>query len=90
MRSKRAVGARARVARERSLCTMSGPPLGIPFGEQSRRNHDAIMMRSMSHHWHSASDALDAAVNARGARSSAGRLSAAPSVSNQDVIMMQS
>ena len=36
---------------------MRGPPLGSPLGEQSWRNHDAIMIRLMSNQWHSASDA---------------------------------
>ena len=39
---------------------MRGPPLGSPLvinHKQSRRNHDAIMIRFISHHWHSASEA---------------------------------
>ena len=42
-RDKSAVGARGARAKRR-------PPLGGPLGEQSRCNHDAIMIRLMSHH----------------------------------------
>jgi hypothetical protein len=59
MRSWLEAGGR-RAWRASEACTKRGPPLGSPFGEQSWRNHDAIMVRLMSHHWHSASDALEA------------------------------
>ena len=56
------------------------------------------MIRLMSHHWHSASDALEAvgrrawrASEACTMRGSVGRFSAAPLVSNHEVMfMMQS
>jgi hypothetical protein len=59
-------------------------------GEKSRCNHGAIMIRLVSRHWNSASDALVSGQYALTASErGAGRLSAAPSVSNQDVIMIQ-
>jgi hypothetical protein len=51
------------------------------------------MIRLMSPHWHSASDSLVAGGRRAWLASEAlagGRLSAAPSVSNHDVIMKQS
>ena len=76
---------------------MRGPLLDGPLGEHTWRNHDAIMMRLMSHRWHSASDENEAggrrawrASEACTMRGRVGRFSAAPSVSNHEVIMMQS
>ena len=42
-----------RAWRASEACTMRWPPLGSPLGEHTWRNHDAIMMRLMSHRWHS-------------------------------------
>ena len=71
-----------------------GPPLGSPLGEQSQGNHDAIMIRLMGHHWHSASDENEAggrrAWRASEACTMRGPPLGSPSVSNHEVIMMQS
>jgi hypothetical protein len=57
-------------------------------------NHDAIMIRVddrlMSHHWHSASDALEAGDRRAWRVIILGPPLGGPSVSNHDVIMMQS
>ena len=50
-----------------------------PFGDHARCNHDAIMIRLVSHQWHSASDERISGQSARAASErSAGRLLAAP------------
>jgi hypothetical protein len=50
-----------------------------PLDKQSRRNHEAIMIRVMSHQWRSASVERVSGRSAREASErSAGRLSAAP------------
>ena len=64
-----------------------------PFGEHSRCNHDVIMIRLVSHQWHSASDERISGQSARAASErSAGRLLAAPlgkqQRCNHDAIMI--
>ena len=64
-----------------------------PFGDQARCNHDAIMIRLVSHQWHSASDERISGLSARAASErSAGRLLAAPLCEqprcNHDAIMI--
>ena len=64
-----------------------------PFGDHARCNHDAIMIRLVSHQWHSASDERMSGQSARAASErSAGRLLAAPlgeqQRCNHDAIMI--
>jgi len=49
---------RSACARARAAHTKCGPPLGSPLCEKSQCNHDAIMITVMSHHGHSACDAI--------------------------------
>ena len=45
-----------RASRVHAAC---GPPLSSPFDEHSRGNQDAIMIRVLSHRWHSAGEESD-------------------------------
>jgi hypothetical protein len=47
------------VQRARRVQAACGPPLSSPFDEHSRGNHEAIMIRVLSHRWHSAGEESD-------------------------------
>ena len=63
-----------------------------PFGDNSGCNHDAIMIRMMSHQWHSASDELVGGLSRRAWYVSEAWVTPrqSPRCASQDLITMQS